>query len=109
VIDTRPTLPTTARDPIAERDENGCNREPETMLSHAHGPIPTFLPRALHDHGRRVPLTPEELEVRSDSAVRALRALRQLPDGDPPGTDRAMRQGIGANRPRGLELFEGMS
>ena len=107
-MDTKPRVPTTVEDPIAEHDANGCCGEPVLVLTDAHGPIPTFPRRVLDDHGHVVPLTPEERKARSEAALRTLRAIRDRQDDDPPETERAMMEGIDANRPPGLELFEGM-
>jgi hypothetical protein len=77
-------------------------------LSDDQGPIPAFPPRALDEHGRLIPLSPQERRARSQAAVRALEALRRLPDDDPPGTDERLLRGIDENRLPGRKLFEGM-
>ncbi len=77
-------------------------------LCDAEGPIPTFPPRALDEHGRLIPLSPEERTARRDAAIRTIKALQSLPDTDPEGSDEEMMRGIDANRPPGRKLFEGM-
>jgi hypothetical protein len=88
--------------------EHGTTEVRTTDLSDAQGPIPTFPPRALDEHGRLIPLSDEERRARSEAAVRALKAIRDRPDDDPPGTTERMMRGIDANRPPGRKLFEGM-
>ncbi len=80
---------------------------PAPELSDDLGPIPRFPPRALDERGRVIPLSSEERRARSDAAIRALKALRQLPDDDPPGTDERFMRGIDSHRPH-RPLFEGM-
>lgn len=76
-------------------------------LSDADGPIPTFPPRALDAHGRLIPIPEEERQARAAAAIRALRAIAQLPDDDPSDTEQRMMKGIDAGRPH-RKLFEGM-
>ncbi|MEO6809489.1 MAG: hypothetical protein ABI353_10310 [Isosphaeraceae bacterium] len=76
-------------------------------LCDADGPIPTFPPRTLDARGRLVPISPEERKARSEAAIRAIRAIRQRPDNDPPGTEAAFMRGIDEERPH-RKLFEGM-
>ena len=80
---------------------------PATELRDELGLIPTFPPRALDKLGRLIPLSPEERAARRDAAIRVLKALRDLPDDDPPGTEDAMMRGIDEGRPH-RPLFEGM-
>jgi hypothetical protein len=82
---------------------------PAEPLADAIGPIPTFLPRAVDEHGRLVPLSTEQRRARAEAAMRALTAVRELPDEDPPDTLSRLMRGIDENRPRGRKLFEGMS
>ena len=72
------------------------------------GPIPTFPPRELDEHGRLVPISEEERRARASAASRALAALDALPDEDPPETEEEMMRGIDSHRPPGQKLFEGM-
>ena len=87
----------------AERKTN----ETRPPLCDEQGPIPTFPPRQLDEHGRLIPLSPEERKARSEAAIRALKAIRNLPDDDPPDIEEQMMRGIDANRPPGHKLFEG--
>jgi hypothetical protein len=57
---------------------------PHDGLRDDQGPIPMFPPRALDARGRMIPLSPEEDAARRSAAIRALEAIRQLPDADPP-------------------------
>jgi hypothetical protein len=50
------------------------------------GFIPAFGPVRLDEQGRIV-MSREERQARSAAAVRALEAIEQLPDDDPPGTE----------------------
>ena len=72
------------------------------------GPIPTFPPRQLDEHGRLVPISEEERRARASAARRALAALDALPDEDPPETEEEMMRGIDSHRLPGQKLFEGM-
>ena len=72
------------------------------------GPIPTFPPRELDEHGRLVPISEEERRARARAASRALAALDALPDEDAPETEEEMMRGIDSHRPPGQKLFEGM-
>ena len=81
--------------------------ETRRLLCDEQGPIPTFPPRQLDEHGRLIPLSPEERKARSEAAIRALKAIRSRPDDDPPDIEEQMMRGIDANRPPGRKLFEG--
>jgi hypothetical protein len=59
---------------------------PHDGLFDEQGPIPTFPPLRLDEHGRIIPISEEERRARHSAALRALRALDALPDDDPPGT-----------------------
>jgi hypothetical protein len=72
------------------------------------GPIPTFPPRQLDEHGRLVAISEEERRARASAASRALAALDALPDEDPPETEEEMMRGIDSHRRPGQKLFEGM-
>ena len=72
------------------------------------GPIPVFPPRQLDEQGRLIPLTPEERKARSQAAIRALAAIKKLPDGDPPGTEAEFMRGIDENHPADRKIFEGL-
>ena len=72
------------------------------------GPIPTFPPRQLDEHGRLVPISEEERRARASAVSRALAALDALHDEDPPETEEEMMRGIDSHRPPGQKLFEGM-
>ena len=86
----------------------GANESgPEQELVDDGGPIPTFPPRGLDEHGRLIPLSLEERAARRDAAIRVLRVLADLPDDDPPGIEGAMMRGIDEARPH-RPLFEGM-
>jgi hypothetical protein len=87
----------------AERRTN----ETRPPLCDEQGPIPTFPPRQLDEHGRLIPLSPEERKARCEAAIRALKAIRSRPDEDPPDIEEQMMRGIDANRPPGRKLFEG--
>ena len=90
---------------VAERGANGSGPAPE--LRDDLGLIPSFPARALDKNGRVIPLPPEERAARRDAAIRVLKALGDLPDDDPPGTEEAMMRGIDEGRPH-RPLFEGM-
>jgi hypothetical protein len=77
-------------------------------LADARGPIPTFLPRAVDEQGRLVPLSTEQRRARAEAAMRTLTALRDLPDEDPPDTLARLMRGIDENRAPGRKLFEGI-
>ena len=72
------------------------------------GPIPAFPPRQLDEKGRLIPLTSEERKARSQAAIRALAAIKKLPDDDPPGTEAEFMRGIDENRPVDRKIFEGL-
>jgi hypothetical protein len=72
------------------------------------GPIRTFPPRQLDEHGRLIPISEAERRARANAASRALAALDALPDEDPPGTEVEMMWGIDSHRSPGQKLFEGM-
>ena len=85
----------------------------ETRLDPSHdglcdeqGPIPMFGPAVLDEHGRLV-MSDDERRARSAAGLRALLALAELPDTDPPGTDELVMRGIDEGRPH-RPLFEGM-
>jgi hypothetical protein len=79
----------------------------EHELTDDLGAIPAFPPRSLDEHGRLVPLPPEERKARSEAAIRVLKAIRTLPDDDPPGIEAEFLRGIDESRPPGKKLFEG--
>lgn len=81
---------------------------PAPPLVDEQGPIPTFPPRQLDEHGRLIPISSEERAARRDAALRAIEALRNAPDEDPPGTEQEMMRGIDSHRAPGRKLFEGM-
>jgi hypothetical protein len=81
--------------------------ETRRLLCDEQGPIPTFPPRQLDEHGRLIPLSPEERKARSEAVIRALKAIRNLPDDDPPDIEEQMMRGIDATRPPGRKLFDG--
>lgn len=81
---------------------------PGDGLVDEHGPIPTFPPRQVDEHGRLIPISEEERRARHSAAIRALKALDKLPDNDPPGTEQEMMRGIDSHRPPGAKLFEGL-
>jgi hypothetical protein len=103
----KPSRPLDELDLVAAEGTNGSGPPPVTELRDEIGLIPTFPPLAFDEHGRVIPLGPEERAARRDAAVRALKALRDLPDDDPPGTEEAMMRGIDEGRPH-RPLFEGM-
>jgi hypothetical protein len=72
------------------------------------GPIPEFPPRRLDEHGRLIPLSPEEKKARSEAAIRVLQAIGELSDEDPPGIEAEFMRGIDENRPPGQKIFEGL-
>ncbi len=77
-------------------------------LTDARGIIPAFPPRPIDAIGRPIPISPEEREARRDAALRALDALDDIPDVDPPGLMEEGMRAIDAARPPGRRLFEGM-
>lgn len=81
---------------------------PPPPLVDDQGPIPTFPPRQLDERGRLIPISDEERGARRDAALRAIAALRNESDEDPPGTEEAMMRGIDSHRARGQKLFERM-
>jgi hypothetical protein len=72
------------------------------------GPIPEFPPRQLDEHGRLVPLSPDEKRARSEAAIRVLQAIGELSDEDPPGIEADFMRGIDENRAPGQKIFEGL-
>jgi hypothetical protein len=99
--------PTPGQDSVAGPAGDGAGLALAPELVDAQGTIPSFPPRPIDEHGRLLPLTPEERDARRDAAIRALKAFRDLPDDDPPGAEQAMMRGIDENRPH-RRLFEGM-
>ena len=99
--------PANERDYVTGQGANGFGPAPATELRDGIGLIPIFPSRALDEHGRLIPLSPEERAARRDAAIRALKALRDLPDDDPPGTEESMMRGIDEGRAH-RPLFEGM-
>src|SRR5689334_18833759 len=97
--------PATNRDSDSEPYAESPGSAPE--LVDDRGPIPTFPPLALDEQGRLITPSPEERAARHDAAIRALAALDQLPDDDPPDTEIEMMRGIDALRSPGRKLFEG--
>jgi hypothetical protein len=75
-------------------------------LCDEQGSIPTFKPRALDEHGRLIPLTPEERRERRQAYERMKRAIEHLPDNDPPDVFEEGMRGIDAERPH-HPLFKG--
>jgi hypothetical protein len=55
-----------------------------------------------------IPLTPEEDAARRSAAIRALKAIRLIPDTDPPDIMKEVFRDMDANRPPGQKLFEGL-
>ena len=98
--------PDPSRDALRPDDPLPDRRSQEPLCDE-HGPIPTFPPREFDEHGRLVPLSPEERKLRSEALIRAINAIRSRPDHDPPDTMERMMRGIDANRPPGRKLFEG--
>jgi hypothetical protein len=72
------------------------------------GPIPTFPPRALDEHGRLIPISLEERKARSGAIIRTLKALAELPDEEPAVPNEVIWRGLDAERPPGQKLFEGL-
>ncbi len=84
--------------------ETVTDREP---LCDEQGPIPQFPPRrAFDEHGRFIPLTPEEREARDDAFRRTMRRI-DATDQDPPGSNEDFLRAIDSRRPEGSKLFEG--
>jgi hypothetical protein len=79
---------------------------PHDGLCDELGPIPVFPPLQCDEHGRLIPLTPEEQKARSEAAIRALAAIAKLPDDDPPGIEAEFMRGIDENRGPGREIFK---
>jgi hypothetical protein len=96
------------RRPVAQAAVTGAEREPALELCDDQGPIPTFPPRKLDEHGRLIPISPEERAARHAAAIRALAALDKLPDDDPPDVTIQMMRGIASRRPPGQKIFEGL-
>jgi hypothetical protein len=95
--------------PTPGDEVNARAAQPAAPLGDVHGPIPAFAPRAVDEQGRLMALTAEERSARSDAVLRALAALRDLPDDDPPDTLERLMRGLDAQRRPGRRLFEGMS
>jgi hypothetical protein len=91
-----------------KRVEAAARGRADRILSDDDGVIPVFPPRQVDSDGRLIPLSTEERRARKSAALRALAAIRQLPDNDPPGTAEQMMRGIDEFRPPGQKLFEGM-
>jgi hypothetical protein len=81
---------------------------PHDGLCDEQGPIPIFPRRQVDDHGRLIPISPEESQARSDARVRALKAIARIPDdtGDDERWREALRD-LDEQRPH-RPLFEGM-
>jgi hypothetical protein len=106
-------MSTMPRDPAFPASTPGggageCTALPAEPLADARGPIPAFGPRALDAQGRLIPLSAEERRARAEAAMRAIQALRELPDDDPPDTSVRLMRGLDEHRPPGRKLFEGM-
>jgi hypothetical protein len=92
-----------------DEDATAHGPQPAEALADSEGSIPAFPPRAVDELGRLIPLSAEERKARNEAVLRTLRALRGLPDEDPPDTLERMMRGLDENRPPGRKLFEGMS
>ena len=87
------------------------NAKPEPFEVHYdglrddRGLIPAFGPVRLDDQGRIV-MSKEERQARAAAAVRALEAIEQLPDDDPPGTEEQFMRNFDEDHPHRPQ-FEG--
>jgi hypothetical protein len=78
-------------------------------LCDEQGPIPQFPPVALDPQSGQVIMpSAEEIAQRHAAALRALRALAQLPDNDSPDVFEQGMRDIDAERLPGQKLFEGV-
>lgn len=87
------------------------NAKTETFVVHYdglrddRGLIPAFGPVRLDDQGCIV-MSKEERQARAAAAARALEAIEQLPDDDPPGTEEQFMRNFDENHPHRPQ-FEG--
>ncbi len=87
------------------------NAKPESFEVHYdglrddRGLIPAFGPVRLDDQGRVV-MSKEERQARAAAAVRALKAIEQIPDDDPPGTEEQFMRNFDEDHPHRPQ-FEG--
>jgi hypothetical protein len=87
--------------------QQAIQNEPD-QLCDEQGPIPAFPPIQCDPKtGRMIPLSDEEWAARRSAAIRALKAIEQLPDDDAPGIEQEIMRGIDSHRPH-RPLFEGM-
>ena len=93
-------------EPTVAIPEPTADAMPHDDLCDEQGPIPVFGPVTLDEHGR-IMMSEHERKARGAAAIRALKALAQLPDTDPPGLKELIMRGIDEARPH-RPLFEGM-
>jgi hypothetical protein len=93
----------------SEKANGRIDADEPFILRDAEGPIPTFGPAKLHEHGRNV-MSDEEWAERSRAARRALAVLREqtFDDEDPPGLWEEAMRNLDAGRPPDAKNFEGM-
>lgn len=67
-------------------------------LRDEQGLIPAFGPVKLDEQGRII-MSEEERRARMAAGIRALKALNQLPDNDPPGTEEQFMRNFDESHP----------
>lgn len=67
-------------------------------LRDEQGLIPAFGPVKLDEQGRII-MSEEERRARMAAGIRALKALNQLPDNDPPGTEEQFMRNYDESHP----------
>jgi hypothetical protein len=83
-------------------------KEQPFVLRDAAGPIPTFGPAKVDEHGRLLPISDEVQKARADAIRRMFAVWDTIPDDDPPGLWEEAMRNLDAGRPPGAKKFEGI-
>ena len=91
----------------SEKANGRIDADEPFVLRDAEGPIPTFGPAKLDEHGRLLPISDEEQKARADAVRRMFAVWDTIPD-DPPGLWEEAMRNLDAGRPPGAKKFEGI-